>query len=114
MAKSKQTKAHEIPLRVKRMVAHRDSMGGHPCCIYCGKPAPVENPLAFSNAHIVKRSQGGMGVVTNIVTLCPFDHYYFDDTTDRDKMMTYICDYMRSHYPDWSAEKQVYQKGELE
>lgn len=111
MAKHKQTKAHEIPRKVKEAVAERDSIGGYPCCIYCGKPAPTENPLAYSNAHIVKRSQGGLGVETNIVTLCPADHHRFDDSTDRAEMLEYICNYMREQYgEEWSLENQVYKK----
>ena len=111
MAKSKQTKAHEISLKVKKAVAERDSVDGYPCCIYCGKPSPTGNPLAFSNAHIVKRSQGGLGVETNIVTLCQFDHYRFDDTTERDKMMEYICQYMRQKYGEkWGINAQIYRK----
>ena len=111
MAKHKQTKAHEIPRKVKEAVAERDSIGDYPCCIYCGKPAPTENPLAYSNAHIVKRSQGGLGVATNIVTLCPKDHNKFDDSTERENMLEFICGYMRGMYgEDWCLEKQVYKK----
>lgn len=111
MAKSKQTKAHEIPIKVKQAVAERDSFDGFPCCIYCGKSAPVEKPLAFSNAHIVKRSQGGEGKITNIVTLCPFCHFQFDDTADREKMLNYISKYMRQHHGRrWNLEAQIYRK----
>ncbi len=111
MSKSKQTKAHEIPIAVKKAVAERDSIDGHPCCIYCGRPAPTENPLAFSNAHIVKRSQGGLGIETNIVTLCPTDHFKFDDSTEREQMLEFICGYMRGWYGEkWNLENQVYIK----
>ena len=111
MAKSKQTKAHEIPIKVKEAVAERDSIEGYPCCIYCGKPAPTENRLAFSNAHIVKRSQNGMGIETNIVTLCPTCHFKFDDTTDRDKILEFIEDYMRQRYGEqWCLSEQIYSK----
>lgn len=111
MAKSRQTKAHEIPPKVKKAVAERDSIDGYPCCIYCGRPAPTENPLAFSNAHIVKRSQGGLGVPTNIVTLCPTDHFKFDDSAEREQIMPFICAYMKNQYgKEWSLEDQVYRK----
>jgi hypothetical protein len=110
-AKSKQAKAHEISINVKKAVAKRDSVDGYPCCICCGKPAPTENPLAYSNAHIVKRSQGGLGVETNIVTLCDKDHYKFDDSTERPQILHFICEYMKSHYSEeWSMEAQVYKK----
>lgn len=110
MAKSKQTKAHEIPMAVKKAVARRDGIDGHPCCIYCGKPAPTDYPLAFCNAHVIKRSQGGMGVVTNIVTLCSSCHHRFDDSTDREEMMHYISSYLKRFYKNWSEEAQVYRK----
>ena len=111
MAKHKQTKAHEIPRKVKEAVAERDSVNGYPCCIFCGKPAPTDYPLAFSNAHIVRRSQGGLGVETNIVSLCPADHYRFDESSERGKMLVFICDYMRRYYGEgWSLEDQVYRK----
>lgn len=110
MAKSKQTKAHEIPLEIKKAVAERDSIAGYPCCIYCGKPAPTENPLAYSNAHIVKRSQGGLGIETNIVTLCATDHFRFDDSMDRPMMMKYITKYMREKYEKWNEDEQIYRK----
>ena len=111
MAKSRQTKAHEIPPKVKKAVAERDSIDGHPCCIYCGRPAPTDYPLAYSNAHIVKRSQGGLGVATNIVTLCPTDHHKFDDSTERENMLEFISTYMKNHYgEEWSLEDQVYKK----
>lgn len=111
MAKSRQTRAHEIPIKVKKAVAERDGIDDYPCCIYCGEPAPTEYPLAFSNAHIVKRSQGGMGIETNIVTLCGKCHPLFDDSTERDKIMEFVCEYMKQKYgEEWSLEAQIYIK----
>lgn len=110
MAKSKQTKAHEIPPEVKKAVAERDSIDGYPCCIYCGRPAPTGNPLAYSNAHIVKRSQGGLGIETNIVTLCAKCHFKFDDSADRPMMMKFITKYMREKHEKWNEDEQIYRK----
>ena len=47
MAKSKRTKALEIPSKVKAAVFERD--GG--CCVYCGR-------VGIPNAHFIARSQG--------------------------------------------------------
>ena len=62
MSKAKRTKCLEIPMKVKRIVAERDSVDGHPCCIWCGKPAPTTNPLAYSNAHYIPRSRGDLAL----------------------------------------------------
>lgn len=104
------TKACAIPRAVKDAVAKRDSIAGHPCCIYCGRPAPSEMPIAYSNAHIVKRSQGGLGIETNIVTLCARCHYKFDDSTERPTIMHYIKAYMKKQYGKWNEKDQVYKK----
>lgn len=63
------TKALGITLAVKEAVADRDSFDGWPNCLLCGTPAPVNNRLAFSSAHYISSSQGGLGVEENIVTL---------------------------------------------
>ena len=100
MSKSRRTKALEIPQQVKMAVYERD--GG--CCVWCGKPG---QPWC----HIVKRSQGGMGIETNIVTLCPDCHRKFDDSTDRPKIMQFICEYMKKQYGDsWNLKDQEYKK----
>ena len=98
-----------IPLKVKEAVAKRDSFQGHPCCILCGRPAPTENPLAFSCAHVVSRAQGGSMDVDNIVTLCPDCHRRYDQTDERqflrmrieyylhDKFMIEYCNFIHDH-----------------
>lgn len=106
MSKSKRTKALEIPIEVKRKVAERD--GG--CCIWCGKPAPSTNPLAFSNAHYISRGQGGLGIEENILTLDWECHQKFDQSTERPKMKAFFREYLMSKYPEWSEEKLIYKK----
>lgn len=110
MSKSKQTKAHEIPLEVKKKVAERDSIDGHPCCIWCGKPAPTDNPLAFSNAHFVPRGQGGLGIEQNTLTLDWDCHLKFDQSVDRAKMREFFKYYLKTKYPDWDEKKLIYRK----
>lgn len=106
------TKALGITIRVKEEVAERDSFDGHPCCILCGLPAPVNNRLAFSCAHYISRSQGGLGIEWNILTLCPGCHYRYDQTTDRAMLKPFFGRYLKSHYPDWDEENLYYKKGE--
>lgn len=110
--KSQRTKALEIPIKVKQAVAERDSFNGHPCCIWCGRPAPVSNPLAFSNAHYIPRSNGGLGVEENILTLCWECHMRFDQSTERDKMKDFFKRHLMNVYPEWDEKKMVYRKGE--
>ncbi len=110
MAKAKRTKDLEIPQEVKKAVAERDSIDGHPCCIWCGKPAPTSNPLAFSNAHYIPRSQGGLGIEENILTLSWDCHMKFDESTERPKMKVFFRKYLKSKYPDWSEDNLVYRK----
>lgn len=98
MAKSKRTKALEIPLKVKEKVLERDG-----CCVYCGRQGQP-------NAHYIARSQGGLGIEENILTLCFDCHRKYDQSTERQKMRAYFAEYLKSKYPDWNEEKLVYKK----
>ena len=104
------TKALSIPKSVKESVAERDGFDGHPCCLLCGAPAPVNNPLAFSCAHYIPRSQGGLGVEENIVTLCPTCHMRYDQSTDRESIGNFLRNYLIDKYPNWTEENLIYKK----
>ncbi len=105
------TKSLGITIAVKEAVAERDSFDGHPCCLLCGAPAPVNNLLAFSNAHYISRAQGGLGVEENIVTLCPDCHINrYDQGAEREQIRAFLRNYLKEHYPEWDEEKLVYQK----
>lgn len=105
---NKRTIALDIPPQVKKAVADRDSIDGHPCCVYCGKPAPTENPLAFSNAHYISRGQGGLGIEQNILTLCWECHLRYDQSEYREEMRAFFREYLSSTYPNWNEEKLIY------
>ena len=96
----KQTKATAIPTRVKEAVYERDGR----CCILCGRNngEPV--------AHVVRRSQGGMGIEQNIVTLCPSCHRAFDEGSRRTALYACIVGYLKTKYPDWKRENMIYKK----
>lgn len=96
----KMTEATAIPKAVKEAVFLRD--GGR--CVFCGslQGAPV--------AHIVRRSQGGLGVETNIITLCPACHRALDEGEKRAELEECVDGYMKRKYPDWCRENQIYKK----
>lgn len=110
MSKSIHTKSLEIPKGVKKAVAERDSIDGHPCCVFCGKPAPTSTPLAFSVAHFIPRSQSGLGIEENILTLCWDCHMRFDQSTERENMRMFFREYLMSKYPEWNEENLIYKK----
>lgn len=96
----KQTKATDIPYTVKLKVWDRDSH----CCIICG------SPNAAPNAHYIRRSQGGLGIEQNVVTLCQKCHNDFDNGFRREDYGMIIKDYLDMWYPDFPDEKRVYSK----
>ena len=98
--KSKRAKACDITQAVKRQVWERDQE----CCIFCG------NPYAMPNAHFISRSQGGLGIEENILTLCNDCHRRYDQTTDRKQMREFFKDYLQSKYEGWSESNLTYKK----
>lgn len=100
MPKSKRAKACDIPQKVKDRVWERDGQK----CIICG------NHQAMPNSHFVRRSQGGLGIEENIVTMCMTCHRMYDQGIDRRAIEAYTEEYLKSIYPDWSREKLVYKK----
>ena len=109
--KTKRSKATDIPMSVKKKVWERDNG----CCVVCGNSYNV-----MPNSHILKRSNNGRGIETNIVTMCTnFTpnkcHYKFDFGTreERQEILDKVVRYMKSIYgEDWSIEKQRYSKWE--
>ena len=102
--KSKRSKATDIPQAVKKAVWERDNH----CCIVCGRTYS-----AMPNAHFIPRSQGGLGIEQNIVTLCNRCHFDYDNTDKRKVFKQIIREYLQSKYEDWNEEKLVYKKWEI-
>lgn len=100
MGKGKMSKACDISAATKRKVWERD--GG--CCIICG------NPNARPNAHYIRRSQGGLGVEQNIVTLCYKCHDAFDNGDKRQEYGQEIEGYLKACYRNWDPDKLIYRK----
>ena len=107
----KDTKARDFDRDTKYAIAKRDSINGWPCCVYCGAAAPEE--IAWSNAHYIARSQGGLGVERNGLTLCPICHRKYDQTIVRKEMRGFFREYLKERYEDWSEDALIYRKGEF-
>lgn len=97
---NKQTKATSIPKSVKCNVFKRDGY----CCILCG------SPQGQPNAHYIPRSQGGLGIEENIITLCPDCHREYDQSDKRSIYGERIRQYLIRQYPEWNAKKLKYKK----
>lgn len=98
--KTKRSRACDIPKKVKDIVWERD---GH-SCIICG------SGQAMPNSHFIRRSQGGLGIEENIVTMCMRCHSMYDQYIDREAMEGFTEKYLRSKYPEWDKEKLIYKK----
>ena len=98
--KSKRTRACEITPETRRIVEERD---GH-CCIFCGRPGRGE-------AHYINRSQGGLGIPENIVTVCRQCHFQMDNGLYTKVFREKAERYLKSKYPYWDKEKLVFSKG---
>ena len=107
----KDTKARDFDRKTKIAIAERDRVNGWPCCVYCGAAAPAE--LAYSNAHYISRSQGGLGIVENGLTLCPICHRRYDQTTERMRMREFFRVYLMEHHENWNEEDLVYRREPL-
>lgn len=106
---NKRTKALSIPKSVKEAVYRRDNG----VCVLCG------SPLGEPVAHVVRRSQGGLGIERNIVTLCPMCHKSYDEGTNlwrfgkgvtRESLYCHFVAYMKGFYTDWNREDMIYRK----
>ena len=97
--KHKETKATSISHEVKIKVYQRDK--GR--CIICGRPGLPE-------AHYLRRSQGGLGIEQNIVTLCRECHREFDEGKKHREYKEIIKDYLEGFYPDFNDYDRLYHK----
>ena len=96
----KKTKATQILPEVKEIVYQRD----HGICVACGKPCTIKDACS----HVLRRSQGGMGIIKNIVTHCQDCHRKYD-TNDK-KTVEKTMHYIKNTYPDWEREEMRYKK----
>ena len=100
--KSKRAKACDISKSVKDRVWERDNHR----CIICG------SNQAMPNSHFIRRSQGGLGIEENVVTMCMRCHMMYDQGSDRRAIEAYTENYLKNLYPGWNREMLIYKKWE--
>ncbi len=99
---SKRSKACDISEKVKRIVAERDNNA----CVICGK-------IGIPNSHYIKRSQGGLGIPENIVTMCLECHNAYDNGSDKERtefIRSKTKSYLKKQYENWSIEDLYFKK----
>ena len=89
-------KPTDISQKVKNAVWERDNRR----CVVCG------TIYAMPNAHIIRRSHGGLGIEENIVTLCQECHRKFDEGRNHEHEIVKekIHRYMKRLYPNLKKE----------
>ena len=100
----RRTKATNIPQDVKRAVYKRDRER----CVLCGGWVTPE----CANAHVINRSQGGLGVEQNIITACWRCHNEMDNGKSGTELRKKAVEYLKSKYDGWTRESVTYRKGE--
>lgn len=101
--KHKQTKAKEIPQKVKMIVHERDDQR----CIFCGKVVP----LRCACCHFIPKSAGGLGVEENIFTACDDCHREQDNGLNSKEYDRRAKRHLQSIYGSkWKIEKLIYKK----
>ena len=98
--KGKRAKATDIPQSVKEAVWERDNHR----CVLCG--SEKANPWC----HLIARSQGGLGIEQNVISMCDNCHRRYDNTTDRKSIKAFLIEYIKGFYPDWNEQDVVYDK----
>ena len=96
----RRTKALSIPPKVKAEVWDRDLHR----CVLCG------TPYASPDAHFISRTQGGLGIPENIVTLCRACHDRYDNSPDRAVLRERLRDHLMTWYPNWDEHNLIYKK----
>ena len=97
--KHKRTKACAISKKTKLKVYQRDNG----LCIFCGAQGLPE-------AHVIPRSQGGLGCEANIITACRKCHDKLDNSPKRKEMLKTAIEYLKRFYPEWTKEDYIFDK----
>lgn len=103
--KHKRTKETDIQKGVKDAVWERDNHE----CIFCHKKVSI----FYANAHLIPRSQGGLGIEKNIFTACQHCHSEQENGLNTKKYEQEAEIYLKSKYKDWNRQELTYKKYEF-
>ncbi|MDE7436765.1 MAG: hypothetical protein K2N01_13230 [Lachnospiraceae bacterium] len=112
---SRRSKACSFSSKVRARIIARDG----DACVFC---ASGRWPLSEDDfgqcirdiAHVVNRSQGGLGVEQNGVTACRSHHQLLDNGNKglREELLEYAKSYLSRIYTEWDEDALTYRKGE--
>lgn len=103
------TRQTRISAKTRETVLGRDNHR----CVLCWELDGAWTNYDLELAHIVKRSRGGRGIETNLVTLCREHHREFDESAERDGYMDVLTNYLTDCYGDWNEKDQVFRKWQV-
>ncbi|MBR1391058.1 MAG: hypothetical protein IJ567_06410 [Lachnospiraceae bacterium] len=112
MKRSKRSRACDFTLQMRQKIHERDGN----ICIFCAAGRwDVAQDIGIhvkELAHIIPRSQGGLGTDKNAVVACKNHHQLMDDGNKgcRAEMLEYAKEYLKEIYPDWDEKQLVYNK----
>lgn len=95
------TKAISIPPKIREEVETRDNHQ----CVFCHTTDGVRG-----EAHYIRRSQSGLGIPQNLLTVCRSCHRQLDEGQAKELYHERAKEYLKSIYPDWNEEDLVYNK----
>ena len=72
-------------------------------CIFCGR-------IGAPNAHVIPRSQGGLGVEKNIITACSDCHRMLDESEYRQIYLDAAKKHLERFYGAIEADEVAYRK----
>ena len=101
--KHRQTKATDIPEKVKKIVWERDNHR----CIFCHRYVPLE----CACCHFIPRSLGGLGIPENVYTGCSDCHREQDNGLNTKEYDMKVEKHLKDIYgANWNKEKLIYKK----
>lgn len=101
--KHNRTKKTEIKTSIKKTVWIRDGCK----CIFCG----IKVPWNYANAHLKKRSEGGLGIPENLFTACQNCHNEEDNGLNAKEYEEKAKTYLKAIYGvNWKEENLIYKK----
>jgi len=102
---NKRTKALQFDQATKKIIVERDQD-----CIFCKLefPAPYDGNI-FDIAHVVNKSQGGLGIEQNGIKACRYHHHLMDNGS-MPQLRQMAMDYLKEIYPEWDKRNLIYKK----